>query len=232
KPGEEQGELALLPSFQLGLIVGLWFALSGGRRRIRLVVGLAVIAASQLALLIVAGRLTAGGITPHALFIRGWALAWPIALALAWARTQGTIAGDPTYRRFWNDVGEEFPTLTGAASTDYYRANEKRLLGSAFPTLDGLKILKTDLWDEAKNTQIMQWAADQGAQVYGIDISEPIARQARAAFDGRTIRTTISDVRRLPYTDGSFDAIYSMGTVEHFIETEASVAEMARILKP
>jgi len=39
-------------------------------------------------------------------------------------------------------------------------------------------------------------------------------------------------VRSLPFVDDSFDAIYSMGTVEHFVETEASVAELARILKP
>ena len=39
-------------------------------------------------------------------------------------------------------------------------------------------------------------------------------------------------MRRLPFADDSFDAIYSMGTVEHFVETEASVAELARVLRP
>src|SRR5262249_55376740 len=46
------------------------------------------------------------------------------------------------------------------------------------------------------------------------------------------LRSTVADVRRLPFADASFDAIYSMGTVEHFDETEASVVELARILKP
>jgi SAM-dependent methyltransferase len=42
----------------------------------------------------------------------------------------------------------------------------------------------------------------------------------------------VSDVRDLPFRDASFDAIYSMGTIEHFDETERAVAEIARVLKP
>jgi S-adenosylmethionine decarboxylase len=36
----------------------------------------------------------------------------------------------------------------------------------------------------------------------------------------------------LPLASGSVDGIYSMGTVEHFAETEAAVAEIARVLRP
>ena len=39
-------------------------------------------------------------------------------------------------------------------------------------------------------------------------------------------------MRDLPFLDASFDAIYSMGTIEHFDETERAVAEMVRVLKP
>lgn len=136
------------------------------------------------------------------------------------------------YRRFWADVGEQFPDLGGAASTRYYADNERRLFREHFPPLDGLRILKTDLWDEAKNTRILAWASGLGARAYGIDISEPTAVQARAAFAGDPLRGAVSDVRELPFLAGSFDAIYSMGTIEHFDETERAVAEMARVLKP
>jgi SAM-dependent methyltransferase len=93
------------------------------------------------------------------------------------------------------------------------------------------------LWDEAKNTRILVWASRQGALAYGVDISEPIVIQARAAFGtGRDVRHrlhgTVGDVRDLPYRDASFDAIYSMGTIEHFDETERAVEEIARVLKP
>ena len=137
-----------------------------------------------------------------------------------------------TYRRFWADVGERFPDLDGAASTRYYAANEQRLFVEHFPDLTGLKVFKTDLWDEAKNTRILAWAGERGARTYGIDISEPIVRQARAAFAGRGLRSAVSDIRDLPFLHASFDAIYSMGTIEHFDETERAVGEIARVLKP
>jgi SAM-dependent methyltransferase len=135
------------------------------------------------------------------------------------------------YRRFWADVGKQFPDLGGAASTRYYAENERRLFTDHFPDLVGLRVFKTDLWDEAKNTRILAWASAQGAHAFGVDISEPTVVQARAAFDGRPLRGAVSDVRDLPFRDESFDAIYSMGTIEHFDDTERAVAEIARVLR-
>jgi SAM-dependent methyltransferase len=138
------------------------------------------------------------------------------------------------YRDFWARVGERFPDLGGAASTRYYADNEQRLFTEHLPPLAGLRVLKTDLWDEAKNTRILAWAADRGARAFGIDIAEPTVNQARAAFrrDSGPLRAAAADVRALPFRDASFDAIYSMGTIEHFDETEQAVKEMARVLKP
>jgi hypothetical protein len=59
------------------------------------------------------------------------------------------------YQNFWEGVGKGFPDLGGAASTRYYAQNEERLLTEHFPALEGLTILKTDLWDEAKNTRTL-----------------------------------------------------------------------------
>jgi SAM-dependent methyltransferase len=147
------------------------------------------------------------------------------------------LTGRSSYRDFWAGVGERFPDLAGAASTRYYSDNERRLFTEHFPALEGLRILKTDLWDEAKNTRILAWASRQGARAYGIDISEPIVIQARSAFDNRPgargcLQGAVGDVRSLPFRDATFDAIYSMGTIEHFDETERAVEEMARVLKP
>ena len=136
------------------------------------------------------------------------------------------------YRRFWADVGDRFPDLGGAASTRYYAQNERRLFQEHFPALAGLRILKTDLWDEARNTRILTWASGRGAHAYGIDISHPVVTRARAGFHENPLRCAVADVRALPFQDASFDAIYSMGTIEHFDETEHAVEEMARVLKP
>jgi SAM-dependent methyltransferase len=136
------------------------------------------------------------------------------------------------YRRFWAGVGERFPDLGGAASTSYYAANERRLFEEHLPPLNGLRILKTDLWDEAKNTRILAWASEQGAQAFGIDISRPTVVQARPAFSAGALQACVADVRAIPFRGATFDAIYSMGTIEHFAETEAAIVEMARVLKP
>ena len=144
-----------------------------------------------------------------------------------------TTGAASAYRRFWSGVGERFPDLGGAASTRYYAANEERLFAEHLPPLGGLRILKTDLWDEAKNTRILAWAAQRGAHVFGVDISEPTIVQAKNAFTRDSpLRAAAADVRALPFRDASFDAIYSMGTIEHFDETEQAVEEMARVLKP
>ena len=153
--------------------------------------------------------------------------------------TADTLPGErPTakrgsrYRSFWNEVGNQFPDLEGADSTAGYRADEQRLFNDYLGPLDGLRIMKTDLWDEAKNTRILCWAASQGAECHGVDISFPIVRRAKAEFGSASLRAPRADVRRLPFRDASFDAVYSMGTVEHFDETDEAVAEIARVLKP
>ena len=122
---------------------------------------------------------------------------------------------DRSYRSFWNSVGADFPALRDALSTKLYRDNEEWLLSRFLPA--NAKLVKTDLWDECKNTRILQWAHGQGASAFGVDISEPTVRQARAAFPDAGLRAPVADVRRLPFRDGSFDAVYSMGTIEHLL---------------
>ena len=138
------------------------------------------------------------------------------------------------YRGFWADVGANFPDLAGARSTAQYRNDEQWLLRTQLPGLEGLRILKTDLWDEAKNTHILRWAAAEGARAIGVDISAAIAADARRGFaaDGRRLLGVQGDVRALPFRSGSVDAVYSMGTVEHFDDTDGAVREIFRVLRP
>lgn len=138
----------------------------------------------------------------------------------------------PPYRQFWDSVGETFPDLGGAASTDLYRTNEQRLLRTHLPPLSGVRLLKSDLWDEARNTRILQWAQQQGALVAGLDISGPVVTRARSEFRGAPLQAVGADVRAIPFRDGAFDAVYSMGTIEHFDNTEQAVAELFRVLAP
>ena len=137
------------------------------------------------------------------------------------------------YRDFWTDVGLTFPDLHGARSTAQYLEDEQWLFQTHLAPLEGLRILKTDLWDEAKNTRILGWAAAAGSRAFGVDISPGIVRGARRNFEERslTLHGVQSDVRALPFLSGSFDAIYSMGTVEHFADTDGAVREIFRVVR-
>ena len=134
------------------------------------------------------------------------------------------------YRKFWTGVGRRFPDLGAAGSTEQYRESEQRIFSDHLPNLTGLRVFKTDLWDEAKNTRILHWASQQGAAAFGADLSLPIIQQALRNFGNERLRAVVADVRWLPFREASFDAIYSMGTVEHFDETQGALGEIYRIL--
>ncbi len=243
---DSQGAMVLMPVFQIGLFAALWQA--GGRPwRLTPVGGrLLLLVASQVAVVIAIGELAnhLGARTPIVL-IRAWALLVPALLA--WERPSAAAtdrespagsragrSGRRRYQGFWDRVGADFPDLGGAVSTAQYLAGEKRLLRAAFPDLASQRLFKTDLWDEARNTRILQWAGEQGAHTHGIDISTPTVLQARREFGTRRqpFGGVVADVRAIPFRDGAFDAAYSMGTVEHFDETEPALAEIARVVRP
>jgi ubiquinone/menaquinone biosynthesis C-methylase UbiE len=95
--------------------------------------------------------------------------------------------------------------------------------------------LKTDLWDEAKNSRILHWAADLGATVYGLDISSETLGEAQSVFLTCPVphdpRFIISDVQKIGFVDNCFDYIYSMGTVEHSPDYYVALEECFRVLK-
>lgn len=140
--------------------------------------------------------------------------------------------GDRPYVSFWDGVAAHFPSLKGAPSTAYYRECEERLLREFFPVLAGRRLLKTDLWDEAKNSEILAWAAERGARPLGLDIAFDIAREAGTLLAAHRPGIVVADVRHLPFRTGSVDLVYSMGTIEHFPEHQAAVGELCRVLRP
>ena len=91
---------------------------------------------------------------------------------------------------FWDNASSHLPSLTGAVSTAYYFECERWQIETFFSSLSGRRVLKTDLWDEAKNTEILRWMAGREAHPVGIDISLGIARQARGVLEGQDRKST------------------------------------------
>jgi SAM-dependent methyltransferase len=76
--------------------------------------------------------------------------------------------------------------------------------------------------------------ARAGVEVAGVDLAPEAIESAEAAFAhyGLEGDFVLGDVRKLPFADETFDFVYAGGVVEHFLECDAAVAEMARVLRP
>lgn len=134
----------------------------------------------------------------------------------------------------WDEKAKATQCFFGSPSTQYYRNSEIGMFGEFFPPLKGRRVLKSDLWNEVNNTRILGWLAEQGAQVYGFDISSYLVENTKKNFREAGLKADIrkSDMRKLPYRDNYFDCIYSMGTIEHIPDYEKAVGEFYRVLKP
>ena len=60
--------------------------------------------------------------------------------------------------------GRNFSSLKGAESTAYYFGCERAVFELYLPVSRDESLFKVDLWDEAKDTEILRWAAEQGAR--------------------------------------------------------------------
>ncbi len=126
------------------------------------------------------------------------------------------------------------PDFYDAPSTQYYRRCEIALLRHELGDLCGLRVLKLDLWNEAINTRILHWVESQGATVVGLDHSREVAVRAKLSSrrHGSAAGVLRADIRDLPFHDGSFDVVYTMGTIEHIAEYRRAVREVCRVLRP
>lgn len=74
------------------------------------------------------------------------------------------------------------------------------------------------------------------AEVWGIDVAPTMIALARAhaAASGAAARLhfEVADVARLPFPDGHFDAVLSSGSIKHWPDPVAGLAEMYRVLVP
>jgi len=73
-------------------------------------------------------------------------------------------------------------------------------------------------------------AAARGAVATGVDISSRMVALAAALNPDCAFRE--ADVERLPFADGSFDAVVCAFGLGHFPRAEAALAECARVLVP
>ena len=128
-----------------------------------------------------------------------------------------------------NDVRKR--ALAGPDGLDAFRANAVRGLCAATP-VRGARIL--EIGSDPELSVLEALARRAAAQCVGVNIDDTIwrARDGAPIVGSAGVSLQRGDAAALPFDDASFDAIFSVGVLEHLADLEASLAEMHRVLRP
>jgi len=79
----------------------------------------------------------------------------------------------------------------------------------------------------------VRWAR-AGAQATGVDLTDAAVALARErlAIEGLEAEVRRADAEALPFETGTFDLVYSWGVLHHSPDTETSIREVRRVLRP
>lgn len=138
-----------------------------------------------------------------------------------------------TTSEYWDGVGAEWhgrPQRVWRMVSDLVNV---RLIDRWFPEATEGSVLKTDLFDEVVGPGLVDRLAASFEQVVGIDISPAVVDLVRRRHP--KLQAEVADVRELPFADGSFAAVVSNSTLDHFDrpeDIEAALSELHRVLAP
>lgn len=91
-----------------------------------------------------------------------------------------------------------------------------------------IRILKTDLWNEAKKSET--FFINRKEFKVGIDLSNTISTLAKSKYSH--LQVVRANIGNLPFFNGTFDLIWDISTIDHFESPEKAIAEYHLALKP
>jgi ubiquinone/menaquinone biosynthesis C-methylase UbiE len=101
---------------------------------------------------------------------------------------------------------------------------------AGFAQSSGQRVLEVGV---GMGADYLEWLK-AGAQATGVDISSASVEWAkrRSELAGYTPDLRVSDAERLPFSDNTFDIVYSYGVMHHSPDTPQCIGEARRVLKP
>jgi len=133
----------------------------------------------------------------------------------------------------WDAVVRAWRETRGSSLLRAYSDEVNRRLLERWLPRDCGRVLKTDVFDEAVAEGLSPFLAARAEALVAIDASAETVAAARRRYPELDAR--VADVRALPFEAGSFDAIVSTSTLDHFhsrADIETALRELHRVLAP
>ena len=139
----------------------------------------------------------------------------------------------PKVRQMFSRLAKRYDLVNDIMSFGMHRRWKRQTVGIA---VDGLRP-DARILDLCCGTGDMVFGAEErreDVRVFGADFTLPMLSvgRARARALARPVRWTAADALRLPFPDGTFDAITVGYGLRNLADFEAGLAEMRRILAP
>ena len=166
-------------------------------------------------------------------FVLGRAAHIRYALPVACTNTSANLKAEVA--QFWNiePCGSRYLGDTSdfeAHSRARYALEPYIRRFAGFSESRGKKVLEIGV---GMGSDYLEWLK-AGAEAIGIDISEASINRAqqRCGLHGLRGDLRVADAENLPFTDESFDIVYSYGVMHHSADAQRCLDEAWRVLKP
>jgi len=99
-----------------------------------------------------------------------------------------------------------------------------------YPDFKGKKVLDVG----SGNGYVLSKYAAEGAEVFGIDITQAGIELCRKRFEYLNLKGDfrVADAQEIPFPDNTFDCVCSMGVLHHVPDTQKALDEIYRVLRP
>jgi SAM-dependent methyltransferase len=138
------------------------------------------------------------------------------------------------YRRFVREHYDGFPgkltALTGVLTG--HEALAGKLISPIGFDVRGCQRILDAACGNGRYTRFLLRQANPSALVTAFDYSQGMLRRARIRLKNGRASHVAADLTRLPYADGSFDAIVCGWVLEHLPDPLPGLKELARVLQP
>jgi SAM-dependent methyltransferase len=118
--------------------------------------------------------------------------------------------------------------LDSHTATTISRDRLERCLGGSLDAVRGRSVLEAGC-GAGRFTEIL---LDAGARVFAADLSSAVEANHENCGDATAYFVCQADIRSLPVAPHSFDVVICLGVVQHTPQPEATIAALARYVKP